>query len=172
MGREAVRAAVQSYLDPAASGISHLGTVYAHPAKISPEGDFYANDDPGTDSGAVIYIYLGHSSSKRISLRGNTAGGKLRSYDLVLDCFIRSNAPTAQEAGAFSDQFLDELIARIEADKTAGTGRDGTIFTWGEGSSVGAPDIEVTAMYPRPIKGKQSTTQVWAQIRLTVLETA
>jgi hypothetical protein len=168
MGRAAVRAAIAAYLDPSNSNITGLGAVFAHPARFTPEGDFYANEDPGTSDGAVIFLHLEHVSAKRIELKGASAGGKQRKYTLALDCFIRSSASTTQECGAFADTFLDSLTARIEADKNAGA--PSVIFQWGEAERIGEPDLDTIATYPHPIGNAQNVSQVRARITTTILE--
>ena len=168
MGRAAVRSAIAAYLAPSNSNIAGLGNVYAHPARFTPEGDFYVNDDPGNTDGAVIFLHLEHVSAKRRSLQGAPAGGKQRKYTLVMDCFIRSTAPTTQECGAFADAFLDSLTAWIEADKNAGNAA--VIFQWGEGERIGEPDLDTIATYPHPIGNAQNVSQVRARITTTILE--
>ena len=168
MGRAAVRAAILSYLNPAQSGITGLGAVFAHPARFTPEGDFYANDDPGNTDGAIIFIHLERVNASRVMLQGPSAGGKWRIYTLVLDCFIRSTAPTTEECGAFADAFLDSLTARIEADKNAGN--PSVIFQWGEGHRPGDPDLDTIATYPHPLGNSQNVSQVRARITTTVME--
>ena len=165
--REDTRAAIAAYLDPSVAGIDNLGKVLAHPAKFSPEGIFYENTDPGHTTGAVIYIYLQRQSDRRIALGGAHNGRKVVEFSLVLDCFIRSTSPKAEDCGLAADLFLDQLVTRIRADRNAGA--PSVIFTWGEGTFPGGRDIEVEALYPKTIMGAQMATQVYASCRLTVL---
>ena len=164
--RSAVRATVQAYLDPKASGISGLGHVYAHPAKFTPEGDFFDNTDPGHSVGTVVYIYLGRQSERRVALGGAHNGRKLTEIEIILDCFTRSTDPQAETCGIASDAFLDALVDRIRADRNAGN--PNVVFTWGEGKFPGSTDIEIDALYPRNLLGAAATTQVYASVRLTV----
>lgn len=165
--RTAARTAIQSYLDPANSDIDYLGKVYAHPAKFSPEGDFFENTDPGHTTGAVVYLYLQRQSEQRAALGGSHSGRKVTTFDLVLDCFIRSTSNLSEDCGEAADAFLDALVDRIRADRNAGD--PSVIFQWGEGSTVGGRDIEIEALYPRTIMGAQKVTQVYASVRLSVL---
>jgi len=168
VGRASVRAAIQSYLNPANSGITGLGAVFAHPARFTPEGEFYANDDPGTTDGAVIFLHLEQVTAERVQLQGPSAGGKFRIYRLAIDCFIRSTDKTTEECGAFADAFLDNLTARIEADKNAGN--PSVIFQWGEGRRPGDPDLDTIATYPHPLGNSQNVSQVRARIITTIME--
>lgn len=165
-----MRAAVQRYLDPANSSIPYLSHVYDHPAKFTPEGDFYDGQDPGHQTGAVIFLYIARQSEHRAALGGPHNGRKVVEYELLLDCFIRSTSPKAEDAGAAADEFIDALVARIRADRNAG---DPTVvFQWGEGTDPGGPDIEIEALYPRTVRGSQQLTQTYANLRTTVLEIA
>jgi len=168
MSRATVRAAVASYLAPATSHISFLSNVYSHPAKFTPEGDFFEGQDPGHTTGAVLFLYIGRQHETRAALGGPHHGRKVIEYDLMMDCFIRSMAPQSETAGADSDTFLDEMVAYIRADRNAGN--PSVIFQWGEGSFPGSPDIEVDALYPRTLKGSGQVSQVYATIRTKVVE--
>ena len=165
--RAKVRAAVQSYLDPSASNIDNLGHVYAHPAKFTPEGDFYDNTDPGHTTGAVIYIYIGRQSERRAALGGAHDGRKVTELEVVLDCFVRSTSPSAVDAGLAADTFLDQLVDRIRADRNAGN--PSLILQWGEGTFPGATDIAVEALYPKTLLGSAQVSQVYATVRTTVV---
>lgn len=165
--RTNVRSAIQAYLDPSKSNIANLGAVYAYPAKFTPEGDFFQNEDPGHSTGAVIFIYLGRQSEKRIALGGAHSGEKATELEIVLDCFIRSTSNKSEDCGLAADQFLDSLVDYIRADRQAGA--PSVIFQWGEGAYPGGQDIEIQALYPRNLMGAMKATQVYASVRTTVV---
>lgn len=167
--REDTRAAIAAYLDPSVAGIDGLGKVIPHPAKFTPEGVFYENSDPGHSSGAVIFLYLARQSDRRVALGGAHDGRKVVEFQLVLDCFVRSTSPKAEDCGQAADLFLDQLVTRIRADRNAGN--PAVIFQWGEGTFPGGRDIEIEALYPKTIMGSMQATQVYASVRLTVLAT-
>ena len=173
VSRTTVRSAIQTYLQgKSQSGngaISSLSTVYGFPPKLTKEGDFFADDDPGTQSGAVIYLYIEHEVRKGIELRGAPAGGKLVDYTFILNCYFRSMKQKAEDAGADNETFLDSLVTAIELDKTAGA--PGVIFHWGEGSGTWrGPDIEITSYYPRPLSSSAGVMQVYSEVRVHVVE--
>jgi len=168
MSRQTVRAAVASYLSPATSQLPFLGNVYAHPAKFTPEGDFFDGQDPGHSNGVVMFIYIGRQDERRAALGGPHNGRKVVEYDLILDCFIRTMGSKAEDCGAASDQFLDALVAYIRADRNAGN--PSVIFQWGEGSYPGSVDIEVQALYPKSLRGSLQASQVYATVRTKVVE--
>lgn len=163
-----VRAAIAAYLSSPNANIPYLAHVYQHPAKFTPEGEFFDGQDPGHQTGAVIFLYIGRQMEHRIALGGPHNGRKAVEYELVLDCFIRSTSPQAEDAGTAADDFLDALVAWIRADRNAGN--PALIFQWGEGANPGGPDIEIEALYPRSIRGSQQVTQTYASLRTTVVE--
>ena len=165
--RALVRDAIFNYLKPETSNLPFLAHVYDHPAKFTPEGEFFDGQDPGHQTGAVIFLYFQRSSEYRAALGGAHNGRKVVEYDLMLDCFIRSTSPKAEDAGMDADTFLDALVDYIRADRNAGN--PSVVFQWGEGTNPGARDIEVEALYPRSLMGSQQVTQTYATVRTTVV---
>lgn len=166
MSRETVRTQFVNYLN--GEGITYLSGVKTFPAKFTPEGDFYDNEDPGHAQGCIVYPYIETQREKRIELTGATGGGKEISYTVVFTCIFRSNKRNTEDAGADSEAFLDSFINAIRASKNCGG--SGPIFQWGEGSTTGGDDIEVVSYYPRQINGSASVTQVVSTVRVTVIE--
>jgi hypothetical protein len=167
--RVSVTAAIQTYLQNA--GITYLSNVYAYPAKFTPEGDFFDGEDPGTQSGALIFMRLANQHDVRMSLQGLPAGGKMTYYDLELTIIFRSMKPLSQDAGLDNDTFLDSLLEAIRASKTAGT-TDGTVWQWGEGSTRGGSDLELEVFYPRPLASSNGVTQTNSRLKIAVLQYA
>ena len=131
------------------AGITSLGNCYAYPPKFVPEDEFFDNVDPGTESGALIFLRLSAERSKRIELRGHPPGGKMRFRECMMIILFRSTKQLSEEAGYDNDTFLDSLITAIEADKNAGA--PGTVFSWGEGELYGGEDLQLDVGLPRPI---------------------
>jgi len=166
--RVAVTSAIQNYLQN--SGITYLSNVYAYPAKFTPEGDFFDGEDPGTQSGALIYMRLANQHDVRVSLQGLPSGGKMTYYTLELTCIFRSQKPKSEDAGLDNDTFLDSLLEAIRASKTAGT--TGVIWQWGEGSTRGGQDLDLEVFYPRPLAGANAVTQTNSLLKISVLQYA
>lgn len=166
MSRATVREAVASYLEGA--GITNLTTVKRFPAKFTSEQEFYPDDDPGHNSGAVIFLYFASQKETRIALGGAHDGRKAREYEIHIDCYLRSNHRKAEDAGTDNEAFIDSLVLAIEADRNAGN--PSVIFQWGEGSFPGSADIEVDVDYPRLLNGAGSVTQIYSSVRVSVIE--
>ena len=170
MSRQTVRSAIAAYLNGA--NVTNLSTVKPFPAKFTPEMEFYAGEDPGHSSGAICYIYFAGQRENREALGGAHSGQKAVTYEVVLDCFLRSSHRKAEDAGLDNEAFLDSLVSAIRADRTAGTsGSANPIFQWGEGGwPNGGPDIEIVSYYPRMLAGNQSVMQIYSSVRVTVVE--
>lgn len=158
MGRAAIRASITSYLSGAS--VTGLTTVYAYPPKVTPEGDIITAN---SDSGAVVYVHLAGQEERRIAVGGPHGGMKLRRYEVDLACAFRSIQPDEQTVGAANDAFLDSLCAAIEANRTPPD-----VWQWGEGDTLGAPDIRVEQNAPRAIR--QQMTQIWTTVAVTAIE--
>lgn len=158
MGRADIRAGITDYLTSA--GITSLGAVFAHPPKVTGEGEFIAE---GASAGAVIYVHLSGQSERRIAAGGPDSGMKMRLYQVELLCVYRSKLADTQQVGAGNDTFLDSLTAAIEANRTPSG-----VWQWGEGDTFGAPDIRVEAGTPTPIR--QQSSQVWSVVTVDALE--
>lgn len=166
MSRATVRSAIAAYLTSA--NIDFLSTVKPFPAKFTSEMEFYAGEDPGIESGAIIYIYFEGQDESRIALGGAHNGKKAVEYTVGLECFMRSQQPKSEDAGADNEAFIDSLVSAIRADRQAAA--PGVIFQWGEGVLPGSADIRVTSYYPRQLGGRSSVTQVYSSVRVSVVE--
>lgn len=166
MPRSTIRSAVVSYLQNA--GITNLSTVKGHPARFTGDMEFFAGEDPGHSTGAIVYVYIENASETRIALGGAHNGRKAVEYTVVLDCFLRSVKNRSEEVGQDNDDFLDSLVAAIRADRQAGA--PSVIFQWGEGVMPGSADITVTSYYPRVLTGGNATLQVYSTVRVQVVE--
>ena len=166
MSRATVRAQITDYLSN--YGITNLSGVKPFPAKFTPEMEFFAGEDPGHSSGAIIFLFFETERETRIALGGAHDGRKAVEYSVVLDCFMRSTHRKSEDAGADNEAFLDSLMAAIRADRNAGN--PAVIFQWGEGTFPGSADIEVVSYYPRLLNGAGSTTQIYSTVRVSVIE--
>lgn len=166
MSRATVREAIATYLENA--DVPYLTTVKRFPPKFTPEGEFFDDDEPGHSSGAIIFIHFAAQNETRIELRGLHGGGKATEYTVLLDCYIRSTHRKAEDAGADAETFIDGLVEAIRADRNAGA--PAVVFQWGEGTFPGSADIEVAVDFPRILAGSGSATQVYANVRVSVIE--
>jgi hypothetical protein len=165
--RAVVRLAVGNYLQSGivAQAIPYLSTVWPNPPVLANEADFYSANIPGEGAGAMIFVYLGETTRKRIapgpkSPITNTYGGrKYVTAQTALMCYFRSTKEqgSAQAAADANDEFVDGLVSWIEADRNLGTAPgsngavpSGAIFQAGEGGINCGTDLTVHSLLPRP----------------------
>lgn len=169
--------AVYAYLEPNASNIPNLGTLYQALPKIANESDLFTNTFPGLGIGATIYMFFTAQEEERIALGGAHNGRKFRHYNLGLLIVFKSDLPDTESGQLSYNAFIDALTARIQADRTAGTAPslqyDGVIFQWGEGSvQAGGPDLQFDHFIPRTLDGGVTLFQSVGHITVCeVLET-
>lgn len=190
MSRTNVRNAIGAYLKNGAAAqtgaVQFLSNVYSHPPKLTNQGDFTRDEDPGLGTGAAVYLHLKESSQRRVTggpaatpTMPNTPARKVKYYTLRLICILRSQKTRSQDTGADNDLFLDSLESYILQNRNAGTQNPGQggfgpyagtgyIFQWGEGDEFGASDIHVVAGMPKTLKS--GSMQVYSTMDILVLE--
>lgn len=163
MSRKTVRHQAAKFLDDA--DIIGVGTVFASPPKISTSGDALDNSPAGARSGSVIYVEVWDSSEVRAALGGDTSGKKLVTHQLRLHLLFRSRQRKAEDAMDDHDDLLEQILARIRADRTLGTAAStDPILQAGEGDR----GIHAQTGMPKEIGG--GTTIVWTSIDLDAVE--
>ncbi len=165
MPKSQVTAAIAAYLTPEQSGIAYLGTVYTALPRVASEDDLFNFVPPGTDAGAIIYMFISDQSEQRIALGGQHAGVKMRTYTLTLLCIMKTTMDDEVAEQAAFDLFVDDLTARIQADRNAGTeavalggsgpyAGSGVVWQWGEGPGPnGGTDLHFEYPVPHTING-------------------
>lgn len=160
-----VTAAIQYYLDPEQSNISYLGKVYPALPRIASEDDLFNFVPPGTQVGAVIYMFLADQVEQRIALGGQHQGVKMRTYSLTLFCIMKTMLDDEVAEQAAFDTFVDSLTGWIQADRNAWTEAQslggqgpfvgtGVVWQWGEGAGPdGGIDIRFEYFVPHTIDG-------------------
>lgn len=166
-----VSQAIYDYLEPTASNIPNLGTLYRSLPKVANEADLFTNTFSGAGIGATIYFFCVDQKETRIALGGppppyGGGGHKFVEYTFAFLVVFRSDLPQTIDGQIAYDSFKDAFTARIRANRTAGTdnaiyGGDGTgvIFQWGEGGVDGGVDIQAQHFVPRTIKGEVTLFQ-------------
>ena len=188
MSRQTIRSSVAAYLNEGIAqpnpAIPYLSQIFAHAPKLTQNGEFFTNVEPGAGVGAIMYIWLHTPKDERIATQGEHGGRKVRYYPIDLVNFLRNSGledPDAEEdmaqvAEEANDAFLDGVEAWIRADRTAGTAADSTgpyagtgyVFQWGEGDTKGSVDLATDADLPRQMK--RGLVQCFSIIHVTALE--
>ena len=170
--------AVYRYLQPSASNIPNFGTLYQSLPKVANEADLFTNSFPGLGLGATIYMFFTSQRERRIALGGppppyGGGGNKWRVYELALLILFKSDLPETIDGQLAYNRFIDDLTARVQANRSAGTnapqyGGDGTgtIFQWGEGDVNGGDDLQFEHFVPRTIDGGVTLFQSLAHLKV------
>lgn len=169
MSRATVRETITTYLEAkgADGTIPFLVNVFGFPAKVTSEQELYPQD-PGIQVGANIFVYLPTNRDRRVALGGAHGGRKVVEFEVMLRCFMLSQQPLSQDAGADNEAFLDGLDTAIRADRNAGNASQ--VFQWAEGTTTGGQDLEVTSYFPQSVNGLQGATLTLSDVRVTALE--
>lgn len=105
----------------------------------APKRDDHATDyglnAPGEAPGCLVLILAGEGKEKRVAVAGATSGLKQVTWTVRMHCFFRSTAAYAEDLQDNVYDLLDAIRARIEADRTCGTG--GFEAGYGVGFQVG-----------------------------------
>lgn len=107
-------AATRTYRTPQLPG---LGVVRRAWAKDDVHADYLLNMQAGTESGSQMVVQLSDGESMRRAL-----GVKRVHYHVELHVFIRSVAAYAEDVQDYGYALRDAIVARIEADRTCGSG--------------------------------------------------
>lgn len=148
--------------------IPDLSTVYQTPPMITPEWEFYKDQNPGHMTGAVMYVHISHRISTRIAVGGQHSGKKMRVYNCYLLSVYRSQEDRAEDAGMANRIYLDAVNDWIEADRNLGA--PAVIWQAGEGNLHGGEDLSFEIPMPR-ILGN-GTKQIWNILEMYAIEEA
>ena len=166
MSVAAVNTAVWNWLKPV-QGITEL--YQAAPMRLLG-GEWEAGGVPGTPA----YLHITDISERRITVPANRGGQKGRTYSFVIVCLYQWLIPTDLSATGTGDkdgwvtgqhQLIDNIVARIEADPTFGTGPGGVIFE--AGNQDGGLKVGKGQPVLDPSGGK---VMAWCHVEFTVTE--
>lgn len=161
MSRRTIRAAIAIYLTGAVTGIP---TVYRGLPALIPGDAWFPSAGAGNQVGCVLCVNIISDTEHRVAVGGATGGKKRVDYVVDLQLFFRSvkpapiNSDAALEATDAFDDIIENLKAKIRADRTAASS---AVWQWGE--------ADLTGVYGEPYSGDNGT-EWWASIRTEVTE--
>jgi len=170
MSRTACRAAVAGYLSGNVTGVAKF---YASIPSIIQGRNFFDPAARGLPGGCIGWLTIVDSQEARKASGGPTSGWKRVDYTMDIELLQQWNrraqatadgsGDAAIDAAAAFDTIIDNLVARIRTDRTAGTGgaTAGTVWQWGEGELIGRFAEAMT---------NGSTWFSWAAVRTQVTE--
>jgi hypothetical protein len=165
VGRSEARSAVVDWFQP--SQLEIVSNIYPTLPVFVDESDMWSAQIPGAFDGAIIFVGLEAQHSHRIELVGNLTGGKMRTYQINLLCYLRDTSGKSQNAELANDRMIDSIQTRLESDRTMG----GRFFEAGEGDSPGGDDIVIASTLPRVTKnGGQNVVSIGSTFRFVAQE--
>jgi hypothetical protein len=140
-----------------------VGVVRRAWAKRDDHAGYFWGMPPGTRTGCQMVVQIPRSSERRIALGGEHGGMKQVTYEVVLNCFVRSNCPYAEDAQDDVYALRDALMEHMRADRTLG----GAVFQAGEHNTDGMDGIDIT--YGQP-ETKAELTKSFVEITFAAIE--
>jgi hypothetical protein len=100
-----------------------LGSVRrAFPKNFDESEDHFLNAAPGTMSGCSMVVEIYEGVESRVAMAGATNGLKYCKYKVILNCYIISMEPYAEDTQDYVYELRDNIIALIRLDRTLGSG--------------------------------------------------
>ena len=107
----------------------------AEPKRDDKNTDYHATGTAGHLAGCLAWIVAERGEEKRAAMAGAVSGLKQVRWTIRIHCFFRSGVSFAEDLQDVVYDTLDGFRARIEADRTAGTG--GFEAGYGVGFQIG-----------------------------------
>lgn len=105
-----------------------VGVVRRAWAKRDNHRDYFLGQQPGSRTGCQIVVFMPDHHEVRVALGGAHNGMKQITYEVTLNCYIRSNTPYAEDAQDDVAALRDGLVEWMRLDRTLG----GAVFQAGE----------------------------------------
>ncbi|MFG3287259.1 hypothetical protein ACGF3G_00345 [Streptomyces sp. NPDC048179] len=140
-----------------------VGVVRRAWPKRDDHGDYFWGMPPGTRTGAQIVVFIPRHSEHRVALGGEHGGMKQVVYEVVLNCYIRSNCAYAEDAQDDVHALRDALLEHLRLSRTLG----GAVFQAGEHIDGGMDGIDV--QYSQP-ETKAELTKSFVEITFAAIE--
>ncbi|MFF1284302.1 hypothetical protein ACFVY4_26620 [Streptomyces sp. NPDC058299] len=140
-----------------------VGVVRRAWAKADNHADYFWGMPPGTRTGCQIVVFIPRHSERRVGLGGAHSGLKQITYEVVLNCFIRSNSAFAEDAQDDVYALRDALVEHMRLDRTLG----GAVFQAGEHVEGGADGIDFS--YGQP-ETRAELTKSFLEVTFAAIE--
>lgn len=107
------------YGTPAVPG---LGAVRRAWAKNADKAQWYLGMPDGSENGSVMRVRVSTGAEIRVAMAGQFSGGKKVAHNVELLVEAQSTGRSAEDIEDYTQQLLDDIRARIHADRTCGSG--------------------------------------------------
>jgi hypothetical protein len=109
----------RSYRNPQVAG---LGAVRRAFPRNADENDYFIGESVGAGSGCSMVVEIFEGVESRVAMAGATNGLKYCKYKVILNCYIISMEPYAEDTQDYVYELRDNIIALIRLDRTLGSG--------------------------------------------------
>ncbi|MFI5814849.1 hypothetical protein ACIA7S_28320 [Streptomyces sp. NPDC051643] len=140
-----------------------VGVVRRALPKRDDHADYVWGMPPGTRTGAQIVVTIPRHSERRVALGGEHGGMKQITYEVVLNCFVRSRCEHAEDAEDDVQDLYDALLEHMRLDRTLGR----AVFQAGEHNGDGMDGVDVR--YGQP-ETKAELTKSFLEITFAATE--
>jgi hypothetical protein len=140
-----------------------VGVVRRAWAKRDDHRDYFHGMKPGSRTGCQIVVFIPRHSERRIALGGEHNGMKQITYEVTLNCYLRSNSPFAEDAQDDVYALRDEIVEHMRLDRTLG----GAVFQAGEHNTDGMDGIDFR--YGQP-ETKAEMTKSFLEVTFAAIE--
>jgi hypothetical protein len=140
-----------------------VGVVRRVWAKRDDHEDYYIGQPPGSRTGCQIVVFIPRHHEARIALGGAHSGMKQITYEVTLNCYIRSRTPYAEDAQDDVYALRDALVEWMRLDRTLG----GAVFQAGEHVDGGLDGIDFR--YGQP-ETKAEVTKSFLEMTFAAIE--
>ncbi|MHB9861977.1 hypothetical protein [Streptomyces sp. YIM S03343] len=140
-----------------------VGVVRRAWPKRDDHADYYWGMPPGTRTGCQVVVFIPRHSEHRVALGGEHGGMKQITYEVTLNCYIRSRCQYAEDAQDDAHALRDALLEHMRLDRTLG----GCVFQAGEHADGGMDGIDVS--YSQP-ESTAELTKSFVEITFAAIE--
>jgi hypothetical protein len=140
-----------------------VGVVRRAWAKRDDHADYFWGQPPGSRTGCQIVVFIPRHTEQRVAVGGEHGGMKRVTYEVTLNCYVRSNSGYAEDAQDDVYTLRDALAEHMRLDRTLG----GAVFQAGEHTGDGMDGIDFR--YGQP-ETKAELTKSFLEITFAAIE--
>ena len=156
-GRTAVRYQLSEFISN--PPIENVNQVFTSFPKII---NYEVNAQAGQMTRSAVVVYIADEYENRLAIGGAHSGWKRVDYTVILQLYVHSLHPNAEEAMAEFDILIDNIKARLRSDHNFGD--ETGVLVW-----QGAEPV-IIGRYGEPATAHEGATDIFAELEFDVTE--
>ncbi|MGW0795900.1 hypothetical protein [Streptomyces sp. NPDC002692] len=148
------------------SPVAGVGVVRRAWPKDDRAEDYFVGMEPGAQTGCVIVVWIPRQHEVRRALGGEHSGVKQTVYEVILNCYLRSRTPFAEDAQDDAYALRNALVEWMRRDRTLG----GCVFQAGEHVTEGGGGGDGIDFEYSPPETKAQLTKGFFTMRFAAVE--